>query len=363
MSSLPKARRGFTLIELLVVVAIIGILIALLMPAVQAAREAARRAQCQNNLKQIGLALQNYHAQLRGFPPGSNWMPNQNPATSTTYLRNWVISILPFIEQEPLYDSFNFNYPIGHAANRTARGIKLSVFTCPSDDMRNQNIPFNRSGEGDNWARGNYGANACLGFQTNQGDRASLGFWSPMWEDRWHRGVMGANVSSNIDMIKDGTTNTIMVGEIRVGLHESDRRGTWAMGAAGASVLSGHGILNNNRPNSDLPDADHILGCDDIRAATGGDVLMQKEKMYCQAGSTSESGGARSRHEGGIHVCMGDGSVTFISEFIEASPPDWEGSSPYTNLKNGNPNVDFLVWQRLNASDDGMPIDAAKYQN
>ena len=220
-------------------------------------------------------------------------------------------------------------------------------------------MPFNRQGEGDNWARGNYAANSCMGFQTTRGSRASAGFWSPMWASRWHRGVMGANVSSNIDMIKDGTTNTIMVAEIRVGLHQTDRRGTWAMGAAGSSVLAGHGILGNHRPNSDETDADRILGCDDVIAATGI-PLFEKEKMHCVAGSNSESGGVRSRHNGGVNVGMGDGSVTFISEFIEASPPDWES----TLGNNANrANTDFLVWQRLNASDDGMPIDSTKWQS
>ena len=102
-------QRGFTLVELLVVIAIIGILVALLLPAVQAAREAARRSRCQNNLKQLGLALLNYHDTHDGLPPAANWI---NLSTVTTHnnggLReNWVIMILPFLEQQTVYDSFN----------------------------------------------------------------------------------------------------------------------------------------------------------------------------------------------------------------------------------------------------------------
>ena len=107
-----KCRKGFTLIELLVVIAIIGILIALLLPAVQAAREAARRSQCTNNLKQIGLALQNYHDVNRSFPPyGEMGIPGPaNPQHS--YHHTWITAILPYMEQMPLYQSANMKMPV-----------------------------------------------------------------------------------------------------------------------------------------------------------------------------------------------------------------------------------------------------------
>ncbi len=103
-----KPRRGFTLVELLVVIAIIGILVALLLPAVQSAREAARRMQCQNHLKQLGLALHNYHDTLGYFPPSSNWaaIAEVNTKNNANLRANWVISILPYIEQQSLYNSF-----------------------------------------------------------------------------------------------------------------------------------------------------------------------------------------------------------------------------------------------------------------
>ena len=136
----PRSRtKGFTLIELLVVIAIIGVLVALLLPAVQAAREAARRAQCVNNLKQIGLALFNYESSISTFPPG--YIDPQNNPINTPDLDmgqgwGWAAMLLPFMEQQPLYSSINFSLGIttsNRRANSTAAVTSLAVFQCPSD--------------------------------------------------------------------------------------------------------------------------------------------------------------------------------------------------------------------------------------
>src|SRR5580658_4847851 len=129
-------RRAFTLIELLVVIAIIAVLIALLLPAMQAAREAARRAQCVNNLKQIGLALFNYENQITVFPPG--YIDYQNNSIYTPDLDmgpgwGWAAMVLPNLEQQPLYNSINFSLGIRNASNGTAVLTNLTVFFCPSD--------------------------------------------------------------------------------------------------------------------------------------------------------------------------------------------------------------------------------------
>ena len=144
--SQSRIARGFTLIELLVVIAIISVLIALLLPAVQSAREAARRAQCVNNLKQIGLALHNYEEAMGTFPPGyvsSINLTVVNPCDSDQEMQNgvdlgtgwaWGSMILPFLEQQPLYSSINFNLSVAYAANDTCSLTALSVYLCPSDD-------------------------------------------------------------------------------------------------------------------------------------------------------------------------------------------------------------------------------------
>ena len=136
------ARRGFTLIELLVVIAIIAVLIALLLPAVQAAREAARRSQCINNLKQMGLALHNYHDAMSVFPPGYiAASPYIDGETDVAPGWSWASMILPQLDQSPLFSSINFWLPVAAPANTTGAQTSLNVFICPSDQIPARTFP------------------------------------------------------------------------------------------------------------------------------------------------------------------------------------------------------------------------------
>src|SRR5579863_1826177 len=131
-------KKGFTLIELLVVIAIIAILVSLLLPAVQQAREAARRTQCKNNLKQIGLALHNYHDALLVFPPGyvdKNGDPNSTPDNDLGPGWGWASFILPYLDQGNLYSQINFNLGVGLGANAQPSLVTLPVMQCPSDTL------------------------------------------------------------------------------------------------------------------------------------------------------------------------------------------------------------------------------------
>jgi len=151
--NIAKRHRGFTLIELLVVIAIIAVLIALLLPAVQQAREAARRTQCKNNLKQMGLALHNYHDVANTFPPGwiSTWAQSPTPASYPGDSWGWPVFLLPYMDQGNIYNQINFNvgFPAGFNAAGTTpvpatgsgvigvEATPLSVFQCPSSDSLN----------------------------------------------------------------------------------------------------------------------------------------------------------------------------------------------------------------------------------
>ncbi|HEY2154844.1 MAG TPA: DUF1559 domain-containing protein [Isosphaeraceae bacterium] len=196
----PRRDRGFTLIELLVVIAIIAALIALLLPAVQAAREAARRAGCVNNLKQIGLALHNYHQAHDTFAIGYVTSPNANPdVTSPGW--GWASAILPTLEQPALYASANLALPIEDPANSTVVVTPLAVYTCPTDrftgrftltDANNNPITDAQT----NSYAGNFGRDVNIAKTPDAGN-----------------GLFVRNRSFGIRDITDGTSQTIIVGE------------------------------------------------------------------------------------------------------------------------------------------------------
>ena len=337
-----SAARGFTLIELLVVIAIIAILIGLLLPAVQKVREAASRMQCQNNLKQMALALHNFHDARSKLPPGLDCS-----IVGDARGNSFFVYILPYIEQQRLQSAFDFKLPISDPRNREPRGTLLPGMLCPSD-IYNQTSKFAgfHALEGDNWARGNFGANGALGFM-NATFRNAAGKDAELWLDARTRGVMGVNVALEIGQITDGTSSTILIGELRAGLSANDRRGVWALGGAAASSLWGHGTDDSNGPNACTPGADNIMGCgkieQDVSAAT-----LQAECMTCFP-IANEQGTTRSMHPGGVHVCMADGAVRFISDFIDKGTQQ-------------EPKPDeYRVWQRLNASGDDQIVDANAY--
>jgi prepilin-type N-terminal cleavage/methylation domain-containing protein len=323
-------RRGFTLVELLVVIAIIGVLVALLLPAVQAAREAARRNQCLSNLRQLSLGLMNYESARNRFPSAFEFRKGEDPSLLKDMGPNWAILTLPFIEQAPLYARIDRtvlvpgkNQPlISDVKNAHIRETPLATFRCPSDPQNE--IPLQIGAA--RWARGNYAANAGngalltgLGFDEPSHGIGIYGPESPGWQDGRVRGVIGPNVAASLKEVTDGTSQTILLGEVRAGITPTDRRGTWALGQAGASVLFWYGSLGGdcNGPNVCNPFADDVGGLTTQDAA-----LMQQECMPDFTGDErNNQATTRSTHFGGVNLGMADGSAHFISNNVDVTPP------------------------------------------
>jgi prepilin-type N-terminal cleavage/methylation domain-containing protein/prepilin-type processing-associated H-X9-DG protein len=339
-SATRNYRAAFTMVELLVVMGIIGILMAMMLPAINNAREGGRRTACASNMRQLALALNSYHTSIKSYPPSIHFDEKENPTSSVKFMFNWIIALLPYIDEEPLYRRFDLKKPIADPVNREARGIQLAMLLCSSDIGAKE--PYSHPKEGDNWARGNYAANASpthLGTGI-MGDRSST------WSRGWLRGLMGCNASAEPI---DGASQTILLSEVRIGLVEIDRRGVWAMGAPGSSSLWAYASDDAIGPNSCTTASDNILNCADVVKATGAGI-MQKQCMTCSSTSPNSQAAPRSRHSGGVNVCMADASAHFISDYIEKAS-SWSLSQS-----------DFRTWERLNASADRMIIDPAKWR-
>jgi prepilin-type N-terminal cleavage/methylation domain-containing protein/prepilin-type processing-associated H-X9-DG protein len=294
-----RFRGAFTLIELLVVIAIIAVLIGLLLPAVQKVREAAARMSCQNNLKQIGLALHNYHDTNGHLPAGSLWIPpgfDRAAAEST-----WITWILPFIEQDNLYKTADFTRGFGqgtnnHPNNRIGSTI-LKPFLCPSDG----DVEVSNWGASRVWARGNYVANNGIGPMTE----------TTVPNTTRPQGVFMLNSKHKITDITDGSTNTVFVSELikapgtvtdSVNNGGSDWRGVM-------HYSEGPLYQHNYTPNSPVPDEVRRGMCVNIvQAPCLGTTTSWNPKRIVFT--------ARSRHAGGVNTLMGDASVRFVSNSI-----------------------------------------------
>ena len=339
-----RISRAFTLVELLVVIAIIGILAALLLPAVQAAREAARRSQCANNMKQIGLALQTYHAAHRVLPPAMIWTGRGepygagllpigtfdrvamgiSPASEPDRLHaNWVMLLLPYLEQSAVHGSFNLWIPVDDPSNRAARTTNLSLMKCPSDGYNDAfyERALLAGTAGHSYARGNYAMNMgpnqpCFtfqagcpnGFHTDTNDLVNTN------TKVWGSGVGGFNVSFGFKDFPKGLSNMIAIDEIRAGIDPIDPRGTWAIGMVGASITAVH----PTGPNDVGTGLDGICSCT-ILELTYSSAELRRLGMPCSSAPIPANWGAtaRSQHPSVVNVARLDGSVDSISDTID----------------------------------------------
>ncbi len=318
-----KLRRGFTLIELLVVIAIIAVLIALLLPAVQAAREAARRAQCINNLKQIGLGLHNYHQAINTFPL-ANAVAYSDPGVQTDW-GTWSAQamMLPYMEQTQIYNSCNFawtcSYDVGAPINATAFNTVVSSFLCPSD------------GEAGSTKSGNINSYyGCLGITTDPWQTQGTGVFS-------HKTAYG------IADITDGSSNTIAFSEALVASSISNTA-LWRGGVTPTSNSAGTNISAYNVTAGVLADlqtctttflskANPASNNKGWRWGTGSPGVAHFNTIVTPNSANNPWSGCRfgcvgcgndyaqyvntnSNHSGGVNCAMADGSVRFLKNSV-----------------------------------------------
>jgi prepilin-type N-terminal cleavage/methylation domain-containing protein/prepilin-type processing-associated H-X9-DG protein len=301
-------RRAFTLVELLVVIAIIGILIALLLPAVQAAREAARRAQCTNNLKQLGLAVHNYADTYKAFPAGSY----------ACCWGTWLVSLLPYVEQTALYDMYEGSGAVesgtpepryGHAPNLPVTRTQIAAYTCPSDSVTAS--PSTYSGITFHNYVGNFG-NTTLArtspFGTDSAGNPNLFAGAPF--------VRITSTTSQPQVVRfqdvfDGMSNSLLFSETVQGRGGDLRGFAWWNG--------GCHFETSITPNSAEPDvtesASYCKPAEPMNPPCTGPTTDNPTRIA-----------ARSRHPGGVNATLCDGSVRFVSETVHRDTWLWLGS-------------------------------------
>ena len=303
---MTRSPRGFTLIELLVSMGVIAILVGLLLPAVQSAREAARHVSCSSNLKQIALAMHQYHDINGTLPPGKKgccW-------------GTWLISILPQIEQQSLFNAYNFSgnnspgLPSGYdsdlryfgAANRTVTSTSLSAYLCPSD-QRNAPISLTSNGVTVSCTSQNYAGNFGNTLQVQE-DLPGIPFGGAPFSDvgspladqsRPPRPTVGFR-----DLI-DGLSNTLLAAEVVVGQGPDLRGFSWWGDAAGFETYLS--------PNSTSPDV--------LSQAAYCSNLPPNPPCTASSPALTDVYAARSRHPGGVHAATADGAVRFVKDSIQ----------------------------------------------
>jgi prepilin-type N-terminal cleavage/methylation domain-containing protein/prepilin-type processing-associated H-X9-DG protein len=332
-----RGRNGFTLIELLVVVAIIGILIALLLPAVQKVREAANRAQCANNLKQIGLATLNYESTNQSFPPGAGPLPlyadnsstrvDPSPTTSppNTQRPSPQALILPYVEQANKYNQFDFERDVnGDSANDAARTQDVSFYLCPSDPSTAQFTTTHGF-----YGRCNYMASIGKNPNPTNQDGSTGGIFFVEFTNTQWRSLLNRPRTVKISAVTDGTSNTALWAEVKRGLLGRSQSAPFS------PELVPWDVISVGDATSLIPTG---LCAADPATVTSGTAYRYAGLEYCRSFAftsfyahtkvpnaptldctdlNSYHGAARSYHSGGVNVCFCDGSVRFINGAID----------------------------------------------
>jgi len=368
-------RRGWSWIEIATVVAVIGLLVQLLLPLLVASRERARRNQCADHFRQVAAALLAYHNANRSLPPAAVW--NEDGVGDVTELihskgqvkflraerpieltrENWAQLVLPYLGEETLASEFDPSVPVTDPRNRQARTTRLPVLSCPSDSWnRGDNLyaVSERDGTEAKFARGNYAINGgsqyifeAPGWLSNprpngvhyeSSEAASRTHGNDSQDvDRsqqasaakksdpvagtfalWGNGVAGINKSFAFDDFANGRATTVLVDEVRAGVHQLDPRGVWALGQIGSSITWGLGVSGDAYgPNNQIKDADDIRGCIEMHRLLGPDYLARQRMPCCDHCQDNNQAASRSQHPGGVNIAMADGALRFVTDDVD----------------------------------------------
>ena len=311
------ASRGFTLVELLVVIGIIGTLVGLLLPAVQAARESSRRSTCQNNLKQLGVALHNYHDARRVFPRGNKCTTSALPPASpspgdpTATREPWTIAILPYAENDALYNKFDFNQAFSSHVDQSNQDIRLPI-TNPNPASQNTRNPLFNCPSDPGVPAAPYKNNyfGVMGGLSASGQGAASG--SPY--EIYNNGILFLNSAIGIKNITDGTSKTFLVGET---IYQHLPRTHYGWGQGARTEQYGSGFLVNAAATK------NVINSMSQQAAAGSHAYVIMHTTFS------------SSHPGGAQFLTADGGVSFVSE-----------------------DVNLSIYQQMGVVNDGSPVGA-----
>jgi prepilin-type N-terminal cleavage/methylation domain-containing protein/prepilin-type processing-associated H-X9-DG protein len=334
-----RRRSGFTLIELLVVIAIIGVLIALLLPAVQAAREAARRSQCVNNLKQLGLAVQNYISTNTSYPPlKSNYSKVGGPPPGGDWPLSWAVTLLPFMEQQPLYNAVNYDFGSQTPPNNTISSSRVATMICPSESA----------------AKGGWQTSSWANYAANFGGPAAIAAWNgpivPMANDAFGQSSNYDNGNTGtfgMQGITDGTSSTAIFSERLIGPNlgppipissKDAKRTVFAVSmsvtpdAGNAAAATSLAQACKNLPSGTMSPQDHNRWSGAVWHGSHGGTLRFNSYNHVNTPNsytcyvTNSGGGppggyndvltASSNHPGGVNAAFCDGSVKFLKDTV-----------------------------------------------